>query len=181
MLAQGIELITWTFDPLESRNARFNFHKLGATCDVYLRNLYGAMRDTLNAGLPSDRFQVDWRIASPRVEARLRGERETAPSSSPFSSLMADGVPLINPLVAGEPLRSSEKAATRAERRSFKYPPIFKASKPLTKIWRSNGGCALASCLKKLSPKAIRRPTCWWKASELLPAERESVLGSVRN
>ncbi|MGH9766115.1 MAG: hypothetical protein ACREAB_01670, partial [Blastocatellia bacterium] len=106
VLAQGIELITWTFDPLESRNARFNFHKLGATCDVYLRNLYGAMRDTLNAGLPSDRFQVDWRIASPRVEARLRGETSDV---SP-SLLMAEAVPLINPQTAGEPLRPSEKA-----------------------------------------------------------------------
>src|SRR5262249_46338815 len=106
VMAQGIELITWTFDPLESRNARFNFHKLGVTCDVYLRNLYGAMRDTLNAGLPSDRFQVDWRIASPRVEARLRGE-DDAPSAS---ALMAEGVPLINPPVAGEPLRPSTTA-----------------------------------------------------------------------
>src|SRR5499426_32878 len=108
VLAQGIDLITWTFDPLESRNARFNFHKLGATCGVYLRNLYGAMRDTLNAGLPSDRFQVDWRISSPRVEARLRGE--TGASSA--SALMADGVPL----VAGEPLRPSAAAAPDEER-----------------------------------------------------------------
>jgi predicted GNAT superfamily acetyltransferase len=103
VLAQGIDLITWTFDPLESRNARFNFHKLGATCGVYLRNLYGAMRDKLNAGLPSDRFQVDWRVASPRVEARLRGEAGV-PSAS---ALTAEGVPLINPPAAGEPLRPS--------------------------------------------------------------------------
>lgn len=106
VLAQGIDLITWTFDPLESRNARFNIHKLGATCGVYLRNLYGAMRDKLNAGLPSDRFQVDWRISSPRVEAKLRGE--SALSSA--SALMAEGVPLVNPPVAGEPLRPSTTA-----------------------------------------------------------------------
>src|SRR5215471_13620977 len=106
VLAQGIDLITWTFDPLESRNARFNFHKLGATCNIYLRNLYGAMRDKLNAGLPSDRFQVDWRIASPRVEARLRGKEGASSASTPSAStLMSEGVPLINPPVAGEPLR----------------------------------------------------------------------------
>src|SRR5262245_61635478 len=101
VLAQGIDLITWTFDPLESRNARFNLRKLGATCGVYLRNLYGAMRDELNAGLPSDRFQVDWRIASPHVEAKLRVE--AGPSSA--STLMADGVPLVNPPASGESLR----------------------------------------------------------------------------
>jgi predicted GNAT superfamily acetyltransferase len=106
VLAQGIDLITWTFDPLESRNARFNFHKLGVTCGVYARNLYGEMRDKLNAGLPSDRFQVDWRIGSPRVEARLRGEAEVQAASA----LMSDGVPLVNPPVAAEPLRPPAKA-----------------------------------------------------------------------
>ncbi|HSN73476.1 MAG TPA: GNAT family N-acetyltransferase, partial [Anaerolineae bacterium] len=72
VLAQGIDLITWTFDPLETRNAGLNFHKLGAVCNTYLRNLYGEMHDVLNAGLPSDRFQVDWWVGSQRVAERLR-------------------------------------------------------------------------------------------------------------
>ena len=80
VLAQGIDLITWTFDPLETRNATLNFHKLGAVCNTYLPNLYGDMRDGLNAGLPSDRFQVDWWIASERVAQRLAGQ---PPSGSP--------------------------------------------------------------------------------------------------
>jgi predicted GNAT superfamily acetyltransferase len=106
VLTQGIDLITWTFDPLESRNARFNFHKLGVTCGVYARNLYGAMRDKLNAGLPSDRFQVDWSLTSPRVQARLRAEAEVLSASA----LMSDGVPLVNPPVAADSLRPSAKA-----------------------------------------------------------------------
>jgi predicted GNAT superfamily acetyltransferase len=125
VLAQGIDLITWTFDPLESRNARFNFHKLGVTCDVYLRNLYGAMRDKLNAGLPSDRFQVDWRIASPRVESRLRGEAG-APSAS---ALMAEGVPLVNPPVTGEPLRPSAAEAPEEGRILIQIPSDFQSLK----------------------------------------------------
>ncbi|HEY8460208.1 MAG TPA: hypothetical protein VIM99_07495 [Blastocatellia bacterium] len=125
VLAQGIDLITWTFDPLESRNARFNFHKLGATCDVYLRNLYGAMRDKLNAGLPSDRFQADWRIASPRVEARLRGDAGFASASE----LMSAGVPLINPWVAGEPLRYSTTAMGREEHMLIQIPSDFQSLK----------------------------------------------------
>jgi len=129
VLAQGIELITWTFDPLESRNARFNFHKLGATCGVYLRNLYGAMRDTLNAGLPSDRFQVDWRIASPHVEARLRGEDASLSASSLPSLLMAEGVPLINPPVAGERLRPMERMALEGERILLQIPSDFQSLK----------------------------------------------------
>src|SRR5262249_18181147 len=51
---------------------------------------------------------------------------------------------------------------------SFKYLPIFKASKPPIRIWRSNGGFTLASCLNGPSPKATRRPTSWWKAGGVI-------------
>ncbi len=68
---QGLTHITWTYDPLLSRNAYLNIAKLGAVCNTYLRSVYGAMRDGLNAGLPSDRFQVDWWVTSKRVERRL--------------------------------------------------------------------------------------------------------------
>ncbi len=68
---QGLSRITWTYDPLLSRNAQLNIAKLGAVCNTYLRSQYGDMRDGLNAGLPSDRFQVDWWIRTRRVERRL--------------------------------------------------------------------------------------------------------------
>lgn len=68
---QGLDHITWTYDPLLSRNAHLNIAKLGAVCNTYRRSEYGDMRDGLNAGLPSDRFQVDWWINTPRVEQRL--------------------------------------------------------------------------------------------------------------
>jgi len=68
---QGIERITWTYDPLQSRNAKFNISKLGAVCNTYLPNYYGELRDGLNVGLPSDRFQVDWWVNSQRVRHRL--------------------------------------------------------------------------------------------------------------
>ncbi|HRQ32131.1 MAG TPA: hypothetical protein PLM89_03400, partial [Anaerolineales bacterium] len=55
---QGLDHATWTYDPLLSRNAHFNIVKLGAVCNVYRRAEYGVMRDGLNAGLPSDRFQM---------------------------------------------------------------------------------------------------------------------------
>ena len=68
---QGISHITWTYDPLLSRNAYLNIAKLGTVCNTYRRSEYGDMRDGLNAGLPSDRFQVDWWLNTPRVERRL--------------------------------------------------------------------------------------------------------------
>ena len=68
---QGLDHITWTYDPLLSRNAYLNIAKLGAVCNTYRRSEYGDMRDGLNAGLPSDRFLVDWWINTRRVEHRL--------------------------------------------------------------------------------------------------------------
>ena len=75
---QGLDHITWTYDPLLSRNAYLNIAKLGAVCDTYRRSEYGDLRDGLNAGLPSDRFQVDWWVHTRRVERRL-GKRPRRP------------------------------------------------------------------------------------------------------
>jgi predicted GNAT superfamily acetyltransferase len=73
-LDQGIEIIGWTMDPLEARNATFNFAKLGAYTREYHRDFYGAMPDKLNAGLPSDRIYVEWPIGHDRTYKRLKGE-----------------------------------------------------------------------------------------------------------
>ncbi|HET7010881.1 MAG TPA: hypothetical protein VFI11_08920 [Anaerolineales bacterium] len=75
VMEQGIRLVTWTYDPLVGRNAHLNIRKLGAVCRTYLREVYGEMRDGLNVGLPSDRFQVDWWITSNRVISRLDSHR----------------------------------------------------------------------------------------------------------
>ncbi len=68
---QDLDHITWTYDPLLSRNAYLNIARLGAVCSTYRRSEYGEMRDGLNAGLPSDRFQVDWWLNTHRVNRRL--------------------------------------------------------------------------------------------------------------
>ncbi|MCR4391958.1 MAG: hypothetical protein NUV94_04060 [Candidatus Acetothermia bacterium] len=77
VLAQGIDLITWTFDPLESRNAHFNLNKLGGVATRYLPNYFGELRDARNQGLATDRFLCQWHLASPRVRTHLA--RETRP------------------------------------------------------------------------------------------------------
>jgi predicted GNAT superfamily acetyltransferase len=73
-LDQGIEIVGWTMDPLEARNATFNFAKLGAYTRIYHRDFYGEMPDKLNAGLPSDRIYVEWPIGHERTYKRLKGE-----------------------------------------------------------------------------------------------------------
>jgi predicted GNAT superfamily acetyltransferase len=76
VLKQGIRLVTWTYDPLLSLNAHLNIQRLGAVCDTYLRHAYGEMRDAMNTGVESDRFQVDWWVTSPRVSSRFEGARK---------------------------------------------------------------------------------------------------------
>jgi predicted GNAT superfamily acetyltransferase len=83
---QGIDRITWTFDPLLSHNAWLNITRLGAVCSTYLRDFYGKMRDVLNQGLPSDRFDVDWWVNSHRVNRRLSRRRRSELSLAHFLS-----------------------------------------------------------------------------------------------
>lgn len=71
VLSQGLDLVTWTYDPLLSRNAYLNISKLGAVCNTYRRSEYGRLSDSLNAGLDSDRFLVDWWLNSCRVQKSL--------------------------------------------------------------------------------------------------------------
>jgi predicted GNAT superfamily acetyltransferase len=92
---QGIDLISWTYDPLLSVNAQLNIARLGAVSNTYLPDFYGSMRDELNAGLPSDRFQVDWWVHSRRVNRRL-GKRPRGPLH--FDQLLAAQVPIVNPV-----------------------------------------------------------------------------------
>jgi predicted GNAT superfamily acetyltransferase len=96
---QGLDRITWTFDPLLSRNGNLNIARLGAVCNTYLREVYGDMRDGLNAGLPSDRFQVDWWVNTSRVERRLSGEPRPALT---LASLLAADAQNICPVDTAE-------------------------------------------------------------------------------
>jgi predicted GNAT superfamily acetyltransferase len=128
-LALGLDLITWTFDPLESRNGRFNIHTLGATSQTYLRHFHGDMSG-INAGLPTDRLDVDWRIASQRVAARLRDD----PRLLSLPNLLERGVPVVNPTVyteAGLPRLTAVSDPPRPDQPCclLEIPPDFQAIK----------------------------------------------------
>lgn len=91
---QGLDRITWTYDPLMSRNAHLNIAKLGAVCNTYHREFYGEMRDGLNVGLPSDRFDVDWWVNTKRVERRLS---RRARLRLDLAHYFAGGAEILNP------------------------------------------------------------------------------------
>ena len=72
-LRQGLDLIEWTFDPLEIKNAFFNIERLGAIVRRFVLNQYGTTSSPLNAGLPTDRCTAEWWLESDRVKALLEG------------------------------------------------------------------------------------------------------------
>ena len=91
---QGYQRITWTYDPLLSRNGYLNINRLGATCSAYHRDAYGQLRDGLNIGLATDRFQVDWWLNSLRVEQRLK---RSSRRRLDLNHYLSAGIKIINP------------------------------------------------------------------------------------
>jgi predicted GNAT superfamily acetyltransferase len=84
-LQRGIELIEWTFDPLEIKNAHLNIVRLGAIARRYTINQYGVSSSPLQGGLPSDRLIAEWWLRSRRVTDLL--ERGIAPQFTPELSI----------------------------------------------------------------------------------------------
>lgn len=137
---QGLDHITWTYDPLLSRNAHLNIARLGAVCSTYRRSEYGEMRDGLNAGLPSDRFQVDWWLNTHRVNRRL-GKRPRP--TLKLSHLTRVGVhPLYTPVPAadGLPRPPEHVPALETQLAAAEIPSDFMAMKAadfaLARDWR---------------------------------------------
>ncbi|MEO7142736.1 MAG: GNAT family N-acetyltransferase [Bryobacteraceae bacterium] len=72
-LARGIDLVEWTFDPLEIKNAYFNIERLGAVVRRYVPNQYGTTSSHLHAGLPTDRCIAEWWLGTDRVNRIIGG------------------------------------------------------------------------------------------------------------
>lgn len=108
LLARGIELVYWTFDPLEARNAHINFRRLGVIARRYMREVYGDTGSDLHAGIGTDRLLAEWHIGSARVRARVGGD--TAPT--PAAEVARIAVPLdIQSLKRADPAAAREQRA----------------------------------------------------------------------
>ena len=91
-LAQGLDLITWTFDPLASANSHLNLQKLGCVASRYFVDLYGTADRGLNAGLPTDRLLAEWWIRKPAVADRLASRSADARAEPPAAAPAVDEV-----------------------------------------------------------------------------------------
>jgi predicted GNAT superfamily acetyltransferase len=93
MLRQGIDIIVWTYDPLEGKNATLNIEKLGGIVRNYARDIYGYVQNPLQTGLTTDRFLLEWHLMSDRVRERVRGRYERARAEDWLSG---QDMPLVN-------------------------------------------------------------------------------------
>lgn len=141
VMEQGVRLITWTYDPLLSRNAQLNIRRLGAVCQTYLCDAYGEMHDALNRGIASDRFQVDWWITSRRVAARLAGNRPPLD----LAHFLAAGARELNPAsldVSGLPRPCEKPEAPEGSLVLVEIPPDYQDLRardlPLAVEWRNH-------------------------------------------
>jgi len=89
-LAMGLDLIEWTFDPLQATNAHLNFARLGVVAEEYEENIYGESTSPLHRGNPTDRLVAEWHIREPHVERRLK----PAGTLTLRTTEIADAVPI---------------------------------------------------------------------------------------
>lgn len=114
-LARGIELMEWTFDPLEIKNAYLNIEKLGAITRRYNVNQYGITSSPLQGGLPTDRLVAEWWLKSRRVQAVLTSGQRPA-----FESRLTIEVPAeIYEWKAAPPMRDHALAVQSRNREEF--------------------------------------------------------------
>jgi predicted GNAT superfamily acetyltransferase len=105
VLAQHINQITWTFDPLQSRNAYFNFAKLGVIADSYRVDFYGEATSSFLHQAGTDRLWVSWLIDGERVRERLKDERKLSTLPHGARPLVEVGIDLAPKITESTDLR----------------------------------------------------------------------------
>jgi predicted GNAT superfamily acetyltransferase len=143
-----IEEITWTFDPLQSRNAHLNFSKLGVVCDSYRVDFYGPETSSVLHRNGTDRLWVKWPIASRRVQARLGSKTNMAEILDALASI----TPLIRFNGDGRPVRSDLADALKRQRIAIEIPgdivAVEQKNPELAREWRSATRWAFVEALR---------------------------------
>jgi len=141
VIAQGIAVMTWTFDPLQSLNAHFNFSKLGVVADRYLVDFYGAEAASFLHQTGTDRLWVSWWLTSDHVKRTISGD--LAPESFAPDDVSIEIPGDINSLQQQEP-RTALK--WREETRAAFTEAIAKGYKVVGFTRENNIGRYLLSC-----------------------------------
>lgn len=147
-LAMGVHEMTWTFDPLQSRNAHFNFAKLGVVSETYKVDFYGPETSSVLHRNGTDRLWVRWLLNSRRVRDRIAGKNGRAET--------LDALRLLAPLVRfdgkGKPARAELGEALGRERVGIEIPgdilAVERADMGLAREWREATRWAFRESLK---------------------------------
>jgi len=135
-LRQGIAEITWTFDPLRSRNAHLNFAKLGVISNGYRPDFYGTQTSSSLHTNGTDRLWVTWQLAAARVEERAKGKSRRAETLDALAHLE----PLVRFNGDGNPVESDLGLALSRQRIAIEIPGdiglIEGANRELARQWR---------------------------------------------
>lgn len=148
VLSMRIPAITWTFDPLQSRNAHLNFGKLGVVSDTYKIDFYGPETSSVLHRNSTDRLWVQWPLASRRVQDRLQGKDKRTELLDALSRLL----PLIRFNADGKPVRTDLAAALTRQRIAIEIPSdiqsIEQKDPDLAREWRDATRWAFTEALK---------------------------------
>jgi chorismate synthase len=147
-LARGITRITWTFDPLQARNADLNLRHLGAVGVEFVQNLYGITTSTQHHALPTDRLEVVWELEAERVQRLAEGGR-------PERTIPAPRLPRINEVrwQAGWPVSSRPRLQLDAPKLLLEIPAswdeLCRAAPRTTRPWHAKLRSAFDSYLAR--------------------------------
>jgi len=149
-MAMGIHEMTWTYDPLQSRNAHFNFSKLGVVSDTYKVDFYGPETSSMLHRNGTDRLWVRWILNSRRVRDRLARKSTNAPAET------LDAVRLLAPLVrfdpSGKPGRADLAESLARQRVSIEIPgdilEVERTDMGLAREWRDATRWAFREAVK---------------------------------
>lgn len=147
-IGMQIQEMTWTFDPLQSKNAHLNFGKLGVVSDAYRIDFYGPETSSVLHQNGTDRLWVRWPLASRRVRDRLQGKDYRPEVLDAFSRLQ----PLVQFNGNGRPLRNDLSAALARQRIAVQIPSdigaVERKDPALAREWREATRWAFAEALK---------------------------------
>jgi predicted GNAT superfamily acetyltransferase len=142
-IAMGLDLIEWTYDPMQAMNAHLNFTKLGVVAKEYGENVYGQSDSPLHQGNPTDRFTTQWWIREPHVERRIssRGTEGLSPAFALRTHEVGEAVRLNRATGAGEWYECSDvDLDADARRLAVEIPMGFTAmlsrAPDLALVWR---------------------------------------------
>jgi predicted GNAT superfamily acetyltransferase len=143
-----INQMTWTFDPLQSKNAHLNFAKLGVVSESYKVDFYGPETSSLLHRNGTDRLWVAWPLASRRVQNRLQGKANRSEIMDALSTL----TPLLQFNGDGRPVRTDLAAALNRQRVAIEIPSeiacVEKKDPALAREWRLQTRWAFTEALR---------------------------------